>query len=134
MLCPHCGSPNVIVRDSRLIEGDRQRRRVCRPCNAQWFTHEVMVEGTLIRPPPEPEWWTTARALRREGMTPTMIARTLGRAFSTVQDVLRPTMRAKSRARAKAAVSDPEGRKIRNLKATARREAMDPDLRREKQR
>lgn len=96
MLCPNCGNPDVIVRRSRLVDGDRQRHRGCGKCNARWQTHEVTVEGTLDVPRCEPDWWSRARALRRQKLTFAEIARQLGQDPAAVRRALSKTAREKA--------------------------------------
>lgn len=41
--CPKCLSNQVAIYDSRLIEGERIRKRKCLECDARWFTKEVRI-------------------------------------------------------------------------------------------
>lgn len=117
MICPNCQSGDVVVRASRLTHGVRQRGRGCRACNARWFTREVMVEGTLDVPKPEPEWWSRARALKRLGWRQVTIAEMLGVSQGMVARVLKPAMRARINA---GKTYDSE---VHNIKRRARQEA-----------
>jgi hypothetical protein len=119
MICPNCQSANALVRDSRIVRGDRQRRRVCWACRARWFTHEVMVEGTLDIPKPEPEWWSEARALRRQGLSYSAIGKELSRPQSAVSYALRPAFRDAQKQRMRVSAAHPEVKAIRRLKQEA---------------
>lgn len=46
--CPECGSENQHTVDSRIIKGQRVRRRMCEDCGCRWNTIEIFynyVEG-----------------------------------------------------------------------------------------
>lgn len=44
MICKKCGSTNVRVIDSRVMDEDRiWRRRMCKGCGTRWTTWEVRV-------------------------------------------------------------------------------------------
>lgn len=45
--CPACHSNEVVVADSRFVDGQRRRRRVCRACDHRWGTVEVGAEHAL---------------------------------------------------------------------------------------
>jgi transcriptional regulator NrdR family protein len=42
MNCPECGAPSIVT-DTRLVEGQRHRRRKC-PKNHKFYTNEVAIE------------------------------------------------------------------------------------------
>ena len=41
MNCPSCGSPILIVVDSRAVPGSIRRRRECTKCSHRFTTYEV---------------------------------------------------------------------------------------------
>lgn len=41
MKCPKCGSTSSIVLDSRIIFGNRVRKRKCKKCGEIFFTKEI---------------------------------------------------------------------------------------------
>jgi transposase-like protein len=121
MICPSCFSSAVAVRDSRIVNGERQRRRVCGQCNARWFTREVVVERSLEVKAPEPAWWTEARSLRRQKLGPVAIARALNKSHSAVICALKPSQRQKTRRREAEYLAGPEGRDVYRIKKATQR-------------
>jgi transposase-like protein len=121
MICPNCQSGDVVVRDSRVVSGERQRRRKCRACNARWFTAETLVSGSLDVPKAEPEWWSRARSLRRKRLGPLAIARELGKSHSTVIHALKPTERQNKRRREAEYIAGAEGREVFRVKKAVQR-------------
>lgn len=43
-VCENCGSENIAVHDTRMIDGIRRRRRICRDCGNRTSTHEIRSE------------------------------------------------------------------------------------------
>lgn len=40
-ICPMCNGENQLVRDTRIINGHRVRRRICINCDTRWNTVEI---------------------------------------------------------------------------------------------
>jgi transcriptional regulator NrdR family protein len=115
MQCPNCKSGDVVVRDSRVVAGERQRRRKCRACNAVWFTRETIVEGSLDVARLEPVWWGVARSLRRKGMTLIGIARELDRSQHAVRRALMPSVRRQHADYQREYLGGDEARRVRRI-------------------
>lgn len=44
MLCDNCGEEQIIVHDTRIIEGIIRRRRICTECGNRTTTYEIRKE------------------------------------------------------------------------------------------
>jgi transcriptional regulator NrdR family protein len=54
MECPKCGGRTRVV-DTRVLDGQVRRARVCRECGELFKTREVCMGGRNVAPPPHVE-------------------------------------------------------------------------------
>jgi transcriptional regulator NrdR family protein len=48
MVCPECDCEKTIVKDSRPVEDNVFRRRVCSECGHKFFTEEVVIRDEKL--------------------------------------------------------------------------------------
>lgn len=52
LCCDKCGAEQILIKDTRMIDGIKRRRRVCNVCGSKTTTYEISkedLERLLIR-------------------------------------------------------------------------------------